>query len=236
MLAADLVRARVPTIVFGQSRNSVEVMLRYLRDAGLRAADGRSRADRSEADHGLPRRLPPRAAARDRAAPARGGDPRRGRHQRPRARASTSASSTRSSARGTRARSPRTWQRFGRAGRRGEQSIGVLVDVQRAARPVPRARAEDLLRRPGGGGAHRPGQRRDPHPAPEVRRVRDAFRVGEAFGSLGADETARRALVLLDATACSTSRTARSTGRRTPIPRTTSRSAAWAGTTSSSST
>jgi DEAD/DEAH box helicase domain-containing protein len=32
-LAADLVRARVPTIVFGQSRNAVEVMLRYLRDA-----------------------------------------------------------------------------------------------------------------------------------------------------------------------------------------------------------
>ncbi len=30
-LAADLVRARVPTIVFGQSRNSVEVMLKYLR-------------------------------------------------------------------------------------------------------------------------------------------------------------------------------------------------------------
>jgi DEAD/DEAH box helicase domain-containing protein len=38
MLAADLVRARVPTIVFGQSRNSVEVMLRYLRD---RVADDR---------------------------------------------------------------------------------------------------------------------------------------------------------------------------------------------------
>jgi DEAD/DEAH box helicase domain-containing protein len=32
-LASDLVRARVPTIVFGQSRNAVEVMLRYLRDA-----------------------------------------------------------------------------------------------------------------------------------------------------------------------------------------------------------
>src|SRR5439155_1249710 len=32
MLAADLVRAHVPTIVFGQSRNNVEVMLRYLRD------------------------------------------------------------------------------------------------------------------------------------------------------------------------------------------------------------
>ncbi len=31
-LAADLIEARVPTIVFGQSRNSVEVMLKYLRD------------------------------------------------------------------------------------------------------------------------------------------------------------------------------------------------------------
>ena len=32
-LAADLVRARVPTIVFGASRNTVETMLKYLRDA-----------------------------------------------------------------------------------------------------------------------------------------------------------------------------------------------------------
>jgi len=31
-LAADLVRARVPSIVFGPSRNSVEIMLKYLRD------------------------------------------------------------------------------------------------------------------------------------------------------------------------------------------------------------
>ncbi|HHH30894.1 MAG TPA: DEAD/DEAH box helicase, partial [Polyangiaceae bacterium] len=31
-LAADLVRADVPTLVFGQSRNSVETMLKYLRD------------------------------------------------------------------------------------------------------------------------------------------------------------------------------------------------------------
>ncbi|MBC7793496.1 MAG: DEAD/DEAH box helicase, partial [Clostridia bacterium] len=31
-LAGDLVRANVPTIVFGQSRNTVEVMLKYLRD------------------------------------------------------------------------------------------------------------------------------------------------------------------------------------------------------------
>jgi len=31
-LASDLARARVPTILFGQSRNNVEIMLRYLRD------------------------------------------------------------------------------------------------------------------------------------------------------------------------------------------------------------
>jgi DEAD/DEAH box helicase domain-containing protein len=32
MLASDLVRAGVPTLIFGQSRNTVEVMLRYLRE------------------------------------------------------------------------------------------------------------------------------------------------------------------------------------------------------------
>jgi DEAD/DEAH box helicase domain-containing protein len=32
-MTADLVRAQVPTLLFGQSRNSVEVMLKYLRDA-----------------------------------------------------------------------------------------------------------------------------------------------------------------------------------------------------------
>jgi DEAD/DEAH box helicase domain-containing protein len=31
-LTSDLVRAKVPTLVFGQSRNSVEIMLKYLRD------------------------------------------------------------------------------------------------------------------------------------------------------------------------------------------------------------
>jgi DEAD/DEAH box helicase domain-containing protein len=35
MLAGDLVKAKVPTIVFGHSRNNVEVMLRYLRDKAV---------------------------------------------------------------------------------------------------------------------------------------------------------------------------------------------------------
>lgn len=37
-LAGDLVESRVPTIVFGSSRNSVEVMLKYLRDRAGRIA------------------------------------------------------------------------------------------------------------------------------------------------------------------------------------------------------
>jgi DEAD/DEAH box helicase domain-containing protein len=36
-LTADLVKAGVPTLLFGQSRNSVEVMLKYLRDALVEA-------------------------------------------------------------------------------------------------------------------------------------------------------------------------------------------------------
>jgi DEAD/DEAH box helicase domain-containing protein len=39
MLASDLVRAGVPTILFGQSRNNVEIMLRYLRDRTLGDVD-----------------------------------------------------------------------------------------------------------------------------------------------------------------------------------------------------
>ena len=36
-LTADLVKAEVPTLLFGQSRNTVEVMLKYLRDALMEA-------------------------------------------------------------------------------------------------------------------------------------------------------------------------------------------------------
>ena len=152
--------------------------------------------DRSHAHHGLPRRLPAGAAARHRAAPARRA---RSSASWPPTRSSsgsTSASSTRSSAPATRARSRRTWQRFGRAGRRGEQSIGVLVAVERAARSVPRARAARTS-------SARRSRRRASIPTTSeilVQHLKCAafelpFKRGEAFGSLGAEETERGARV-----------------------------------------
>jgi DEAD/DEAH box helicase domain-containing protein len=118
-LAADLVRARVPTIVFGPSRNSVEVMLKYLRakvgdvaganavmayrggylpdtrrriEAGLRAGEILCVVATNALELGID--------IGDLSAVVCAGYP--------------------GSVAGT-------WQRFGRAGRRGETSIAVLV-------------------------------------------------------------------------------------------------------------
>ncbi len=119
MLAADLVRAEVPTIVFGHSRNNVEVMLRYLRDKVAGDID----AERIQGYRGgyLPERrrqiehklrtgeilcvvatnaLELGIDIGDLDAVVCAGYP-----------GSVAA----------------TWQRFGRAGRRAEQSIAVLV-------------------------------------------------------------------------------------------------------------
>ncbi|HEY6077799.1 MAG TPA: DEAD/DEAH box helicase [Polyangiaceae bacterium] len=118
-LAADLVRAKVPTIVFGPSRNSVEVMLKYLRakvgdvagagavmayrggylpetrrriEAGLRAGEILCVVATNALELGID--------IGDLSAVVCAGYP--------------------GSVAGT-------WQRFGRAGRRGETSIAVLV-------------------------------------------------------------------------------------------------------------
>jgi DEAD/DEAH box helicase domain-containing protein len=118
-LAADLVRAKVPTIVFGPSRNSVEVMLKYLRakvgdvagaeavmayrggylpetrrriEAGLRAGQILCVVATNALELGID--------IGDLSAVVCAGYP--------------------GSVAGT-------WQRFGRAGRRGETSIAVLV-------------------------------------------------------------------------------------------------------------
>jgi DEAD/DEAH box helicase domain-containing protein len=128
MLAADLVRARVPTIVFGQSRNSVEVMLRYLRDAVA------TRVDRTDAGAGI---------EADQIMAYRGGylpEHRRDIERRLRSGEILCVVATNALELGIDigeldavvcAAYPgsiaATWQRLGRAGRRGEQSIGVLV-------------------------------------------------------------------------------------------------------------
>jgi DEAD/DEAH box helicase domain-containing protein len=118
-LAADLVRARVPTIVFGPSRNSVEVMLKYLRarvgdvagaDAIMAYRGGYLPDKRRQIEAGLrdgrilcvvaTNALELGIDIGDLDAVVCAGYP-----------GSVAA----------------TWQRFGRAGRRGATSIGVLV-------------------------------------------------------------------------------------------------------------
>ncbi len=118
-LAADLVRARVPTMVFGPSRNSVEVMLKYLRakagdvagpDAIMAYRGGYLPETRRRIEAGLRQgeilgvvatnALELGIDIGDLEAVICAGYP--------------------GSVAGT-------WQRFGRAGRRGERSIAVLV-------------------------------------------------------------------------------------------------------------
>lgn len=118
-LAADLVRAKVPTIVFGPSRNSVEVMLKYLRakvgdvagtDAVMAYRGGYLPETRRRIEQGLrdgrilcvvaTNALELGIDIGDLSAVVCAGYP--------------------GSVAGT-------WQRFGRAGRRGETSIAVLV-------------------------------------------------------------------------------------------------------------
>ena len=76
-----------------------------------------------------------------------------------------------------------TWQRFGRAGRRGDDEHRRAGRVERAARSVPRARpATTCSTRAVEEARIDPRQRRDPGPAPEVRGVRAAVPAeGEAL-------------------------------------------------------
>jgi DEAD/DEAH box helicase domain-containing protein len=190
MLAADLVRAGVPTIVFGQSRNSVEVMLRYLRDA-VATRDERS---------GGPAVDPSRVVA------YRGGylpAERRAIEQRLRDGEILAVVATNALelgidigeldaviCAGYPGSIAATWQRFGRAGRRGGTSICVLVA---SSAPVDQYLAREprfLL------GAPIEEARIDPDNVEVlVQHVKCAafelpFKRGEAFGSLGPEETA----------------------------------------------
>jgi DEAD/DEAH box helicase domain-containing protein len=182
MLAADLVRAKVPTIVFGQSRNNVEVMLRYLRDRVAPEIDasrimgyrgGYLPAQRREIERKL-RAGEVLAVVATNAlelgidigeldAVICAGYP-----------GSTAA----------------MWQRFGRAGRRGETSICVLVT---SSAPID----QYLAREPGFLlGSPIEEARIDPDNVEIlIQHLKCAafempFRRGESFGSLGPKETA----------------------------------------------
>jgi DEAD/DEAH box helicase domain-containing protein len=191
MLASDLVRARVPTIVFGHSRNSVEVMLRYLRDAVA------TKATRTDRGSGIE---PSRIMA------YRGGylpEQRRDIERRLREGDILAVVATNALelgidigeldavvCAGYPGSIAATWQRIGRAGRRGAQSIGVLVA---SSAPLDQYLAREpafLL------GAPVEEARVDPENVEIlVQHLKCAafelpLKRGEAFGSLGAEETA----------------------------------------------
>jgi DEAD/DEAH box helicase domain-containing protein len=187
MLAADLVRAGVPTIVFGQSRNAVEVMLRYLRDSVATTGDGA------------------RGVAPERIMAYRGGylpEQRRDIERRLREGEILGVVATNALelgidigeldavvCAGYPGSVAATWQRFGRAGRRGGLSICVLVA---SSAPVDQYLARDpqfLL------GAPVEEARIDPDNVDVlIQHMKCAafelpFKRGEVFGSLAPEET-----------------------------------------------
>jgi len=192
MLASDLLRAEVPTIVFGQSRNSVEVMLRYLRDSVTSSASARhdwgARIDASRI-----------MAYRGGYLPSQRRDVER------RLRDGEILGVVATNAlelgidigeldavvcAGYPGSIAATWQRFGRAGRRGAESVCVLVA---SSAPVD----QYLAREPGFLlGAPIEEARIDPDNVEIlVQHVKCAafelpFQRGEPFGSLGSDATA----------------------------------------------
>jgi DEAD/DEAH box helicase domain-containing protein len=182
MLAADLVRAKVPTIVFGQSRNNVEVMLRYLRDKLEKEVD----ANRIMAYRGgyLP-------------------EQRRDIERRLRSGEILAVVATNALelgidigeldaviCAGYPGSAAALWQRFGRAGRRQEESICVLVTSSAPLDQYLAREPQYLL------GAPIEQARIDPDNVEiVVQHLKCAafelpFRRGEEFGSLGVEETA----------------------------------------------
>jgi len=181
-LAADLVRAKVPTIVFGPSRNSVETMLRYLRE---KVAKDRIEPDRLMAYRGgylpeqrrdIERRLRSgeilcvvATNALELGIDVGGLD------------AVVCASYPGSVA--------AMWQRFGRAGRRGALSICVLVACSAPLDQFLAREPEYLL------GAAVEEARIDPDNVEVlVQHLKCAafelpFKRGDAFGSLAPEDT-----------------------------------------------
>ena len=148
-LAADLVRARVPDDRVRPVAQLVEVMLKYLRDEVARDVGRRRR------DHGLPRRLPARDAPRASSSGLRDGEIL--------CVVATNALELGIDigeldavvCAGYPGSVAGTWQRFGRAGRRGERSIALLVASSAPLDQYLAREPEYLLDAPRRGGAHR---------------------------------------------------------------------------------
>jgi DEAD/DEAH box helicase domain-containing protein len=182
MLATDLVRAHVPTLIFGQSRNNVEVMLRYLRE-----------------------KVAPEIAA-SRVMGYRGGYlPRERRDIEQRLRKGEILAVVATNAlelgidigaidavvcAGYPGSVAAMWQRFGRGGRRGESSVCVLVT---SSAPVDQYLANDpafLLDAPVEEAIIDPDNVEIVVQHLKCAAFEVPFRRGEAFGSLPPDETA----------------------------------------------
>lgn len=196
MLASDLVRAHVPTIVFGQSRNNVEVMLRYLRDKIAGHGPGAG----THGEGGAPGIDASRVVA------YRGGYlPGERREIERKLRVGEILGVVATNAlelgidigeldavicAGYPGSIAATWQRFGRAGRRGDQSICVLVTNSAPLDQYLAREPQYLL------GAPVEEARIDPDNVEIlVQHLKCAafelpFKRGEAFGSLGGEETA----------------------------------------------
>ncbi len=209
-------RARVPTIVFGQSRNGVEVMLKYLRDK--LASDATIDPDCIMAYRGgyLP-------------------ETRRRVEQGLRDGEILCVVATNALelgidigeldaviCAGYPGSVAGTWQRFGRAGRRGESSIAVLGGRERGRRPVHRADAGDAVRR--ATWRRRASTRTNTEIL--IQHLKCAafelpFLMGERYAALPAADTGERAALPRRATAWCTSPRTASTGRPTRTPPTT---------------
>ncbi|MGD0676787.1 MAG: DEAD/DEAH box helicase [Polyangiaceae bacterium] len=190
MLAADLVRAEVPTIVFGHSRNSVEIMLRYLREAVA------TRPSRTETRPWIdPARI---VGYRGGYLPGQRRDiERRLRDGEILAVVATNALELGIDigeldavvCAGYPGSVAATWQRFGRAGRRGGQSVCVLVASSAPVDQFLARQPEFLL------GAPVEEARIDPENVEIlIQHLKCAafelpFRRGDSFGSLGPEET-----------------------------------------------
>ncbi len=171
------IKARLKTLVFAQSRTMVEVLTKYLKDVF---------------DHD-PRKPPRIRAYRGGYLPTERRDAERAmRAGRVDGIVSTSAlelgvdigSLDVVVLNGYPGSVAATWQRFGRAGRRQQPSLGVLVASSAAARPVPGAASGILHRRHAGTRAHPARPAADPARPYPLRRVRTALSRRRTFGPI----------------------------------------------------